>query len=214
MLTAVGTQAVGRRVPRWYVLQVTRGRERAMAERLSRVLPAGVLEEPVFLPAFETEMKVRGAWVRTTKPLLEGYLVAVSAEPERLRRAVARMVEFTQVLATDAGPAPLSREEVELFGGAGQPGARVLPMSRAYKLADGRVVITEGPLRGRERLIERIDRRKSTAYLRVEVAGRPVEARAGLAVLNAPEGFDDSGLDGIAGRNCKPASLAAAGMVA
>lgn len=175
-------------MPRWYVLQVERGRERTMSALLTKVLGPEVLAEPVFQPRFECELKVRGEYVRCTKPLVEGYLVVVSHDAERLEKALYQMVEFTRLLGTAAGPAPLTREEVALFGGMGEAGERALPMSRGYKLASGRIAVTEGPLAGREALIERVDRHKSLARLVVTVGGERITARAGLALLPAPEG--------------------------
>lgn len=59
-------------------------------------------------------------------------------------------------------------------------------MSRAVK--DGeKVVVVGGPLLGHEGLIRDINRRKSTAYLEIDLCGRKVSTRVGLAVLAAPE---------------------------
>lgn len=213
-----------RHSPRWYVVQVERGRENTMARALSRVIPAGVLEEPVFLPKYETQTKVAGTWFRTEKALLQGYLIAVSADSEGLEKAVSRTVEFARVLRTDDGPSPLSREEVELMGGLGRPGFRVVPVSRAFKSKDGKVTIIDGPLKGRESLIKSINRHKSTAYLEVDVCGQKVAARSGVIVLPAPETFSASGslaaepthlplrlVAGIAHPNPAPSSIAVEG---
>lgn len=176
-------RCASKRTPRWYAIQVERGRERAMATLLTRVVPEGILAEPVFQPRFATEIKVRGSFVSVEKPLLEGYVIASARDAEALEKSLFNVVEFNRLLGTADGPSPLSTEEVALFGGLGEPGARVLPMSWGYKLADGSIMVERGPLTGREHLIVRVDRRKSTALLAVEVAGECLTARAGLAVL-------------------------------
>lgn len=61
-----------------------------------------------------------------------------------------------------------------------------MPMSEALKNGD-QVVVTEGPLLGHEGLIKTINRRKSTAYLELDVCGRRVTTRFGLAVLSAEQ---------------------------
>lgn len=172
--------------PKWYAIQVERGRERAMATLLTRVVPEGILAEPVFQPRFATEIKVHSSFVSVEKPLLEGYVIASARDAEALEKSLFNVVEFNRLLGTADGPSPLSAEEVALFGGLGEPGARVLPMSRGYKLADGSVAVVEGPLAGREPLINRIDRRKSIVHLVLEIADEAIHARAGLAVLPAP----------------------------
>ena len=119
----------------WYVIQVERGREEAMAELIGRAVPASMLEE-CFYPG------------------------------ER--------------------PVPLAAEEVELIGGFTHPGERVVPMSRAVKQGE-KVVIVDGPLLGREGLIKEVNRHKSTATLELDLCGRTVATRVGLAVLAEPD---------------------------
>lgn len=43
----------------WYVIQVLKGREDAMAELIARVVPSLVLDE-CFTPKYATEIKLRG----------------------------------------------------------------------------------------------------------------------------------------------------------
>lgn len=174
------------RRPRWYVVQVERGRERVMARRLSRVIPAGLIAEPVFQPTFEAEIKVRGEWLRVEKPLTEGYLIAVSSDAEGLEKALQKEVcEFTRLLGTSAGPSPLAEEEAELFGALGKPGHRCVALSRGCKLPDGSIVVTSGPLKGKENLIHKVNRHKSLAFLQIDVCGTPLNSRAGLVLVSA-----------------------------
>lgn len=170
---------------RWYVVATRKGSEATAASLLTRVA-GDALVEPAFVPAYETEAKYSGRWVLVTKPLVEGCVVAIARDAEALVEAVALLHVPCRVLGNGGVPVPLSAEQAMLFGGLGAAGRRVVPMSRGHKLANGDVVVDEGPLVGNERLIERIDRHKSTAYLRVDVVGEPVRARVGLAVL--PEG--------------------------
>lgn len=55
----------------WYVIQVINGREDVMRERIERMVPAVAMQE-LFYPQFQTEIKVHGEWVNTTKPLFPG----------------------------------------------------------------------------------------------------------------------------------------------
>lgn len=75
------------------------------------------------------------------------------------------------------------KEEVQLIGGFTHRGDRVVPMSEALKDGD-QVVVTAGPLLGHEGLIKTINRRKCTAYLELDLCGRRVTTRVGLAVLS------------------------------
>ena len=166
----------------WYVIQVINGREDVVRERIERVVPAGAMQE-LFYPQYQTEIKVHGEWVKTTKPLFPGYLICDTANPRTVQQNLLRMDDFARVLAQDGQFVPLAKEETQLIGSFTNRGDRVVPMSEALKDGD-QVVITAGPLLGREGLIKNISRRKSTAYLELDLCGRRVTARVGLAVLS------------------------------
>ena len=152
----------------WYVIQVINGREDVMRERIERVVPAGAIQE-LFYPQYQTEIKVHGEWVNTTKPLFPGYLICDTADPRTVQQHLLRMDDFARVLSQDGQFVPLAKEEVQLIGGFTHKGDRVVPMSEALK--DGKT----------------INRRKSTAYLELDLCGRRVTTRVGLAVLSAEQ---------------------------
>ena len=180
---ATDTRTQRRSAKRWYVVQVARGKEQAMAELLSRVVSPSVLDE-CFFPQYVTEMKQHGVWQSTVKPLFPGYLVAVTADAEALEDALTHIPEFARVLTMGDGFMPLMPAEQDLIARFTERGHRVVPMSYGVKEGD-RVVVTEGPLLGHEGMISDINRHKSTAYLRICLCGRQVGIRVGLGVLNA-----------------------------
>lgn len=136
----------------WYVIQVINGREDVMRERIERVVPASAMQE-LFYPQFQTEIKVRGEWVNTTKPLFPGYLICDTADPRTVQQHLLRMDDFARVLSQDGQFVPLAKEEVQLIGGFTHKGDRVVPMSEALKDGD-QVVVTAGPLLGHEALLK------------------------------------------------------------
>lgn len=177
----------------WYVIQVINGREDVMRERIERMVPAGAMQE-LFYPQYQTEIKVHGEWVNTTKPLFPGYLICDTADPRTVQQYLLRMDDFARVLSQDGQFVPLAKEEVQLIGGFTHKGDRVVPMSEALKDGD-QVVVTAGPLLGHEGLIKTINRRKSTAYLELDLCGRRVTTRVGLAVLSAERRQARAGAD-------------------
>lgn len=100
-----------------------------------------------------------------------------------MQQHLLRMDDFARVLSQDGQFVPLAKEEVQLIGGFTHKGDRVVPMSEALKDGD-QVVVTAGPLLSHEGLIKDINRRKCTAYLEVNLCGRRVTTRVGLAVLS------------------------------
>lgn len=169
----------------WYVIQVARGREEAMAQLISRVVPADVLQE-CFYPRFATEIKVRGSWIPVEKPLFPGYLIGVTNNPQKLDRSLIDLPEFARVLMQGDVYAPLAKDERTLIGGFTSPGKRVVPMSMGVKQGDT-VVVTSGPLVGRQAMIASVNRRKSIAVLELNLCGRKVTTRVGLGIVSAPQ---------------------------
>ena len=98
----------------WYVIQVINGREDVMRERIEHLVPASAMLE-LFYPQFQTEIKVRGEWVNTTKPLFPGYLICDTSDPRTVQQYLLRMDDFARVLSQDGQFVPLAKEEVQLI---------------------------------------------------------------------------------------------------
>lgn len=79
----------------WYVIQVINGREDVMRERIERMVPADAMQE-LFYPQYQTEIKVQGEWVSTTKPLFPGYLICDTADPRTVQQYLLRMDDFAR----------------------------------------------------------------------------------------------------------------------
>ena len=169
----------------WYVIQVLKGREDAMAELIGRVVPVDEMSE-CFSPKYATETKVRGRWTPIVRNLFPGYLIAVTDDPLAVEQRLLKLEEFARVLRQGDKFVPLEREEVELIGGFTERGDRAVPMSRALKMGE-RVVVTEGPLVGREALIKSVNRHKNCAVLEVDFCGRKMTTRVGLAIFSEPD---------------------------
>lgn len=86
----------------WYVIQVINGREDVMRERIERVVPAGAMQE-FFYPQFQTEIKVQGEWVYTTKRLFPGYLICDTADPRTVQQQLLRMDDIGARLSEEYG---------------------------------------------------------------------------------------------------------------
>ena len=75
-------------------------------------------------------------------------------------------------------------------GEGGEKSRGILAASRGYREPDGRVVVMEGPLKGREYLIRKINSHERKAYLNVEINGRA--ARCGFEDLGKRHWFPDA----------------------
>lgn len=171
----------------WYVVQVVGGTERRACQLIRAACAAAAGDEPFleecFAPSFRTQAKFKGEWRDVEKLVLTGYVIAVTADPVRLAQNLWRVRERTKVLSMGGTYVPLLDEERAWLENTTTREDRVVPMSVAHK-EDGKIVVTEGPLKGREGLIKRVNRSKSTAVLEFHVGGIRITSRVGLAVLN------------------------------
>ena len=121
----------------WYVIQVINGREDVMRERIERMVPASAMQE-LFYPQFQTEIKLHGEWVNTTKPLFPGYLICDTSDPRTVQQYLLRMDDFARVLSQDGQFVPLAKEEVQLIGTYWQFYAQGRPRSAHERGPKGR----------------------------------------------------------------------------
>lgn len=176
----------------WYVIQVQTGKEQAMCQLIERICAEADLQsdadgacllEECFTPKFKTRHKFKGAWQDIEKLLLPGYVIAVTAHPEGVSLELRKVRDLTKLLAVGETFVPLHEEErvwIETFT---KQGDRSVPMSLAYKVGDT-LVVTEGPLKGREAMITRVNRKKCLAFLELHVGGKKVTTQVGLGIVS------------------------------
>lgn len=179
------------RQPGWYVIQVQTGREQQMCRVIERVCAEADLVsdedeqllEECFSPTFQTEHKIGGEWKQVEKLLLPGYVIAVTARPDAVVQQLRRTPEFTRLLSTGETFVPLRDDERAWMEEFTKRGERTIAMSVGYREGD-RVVVTQGPLKGREGVITRVNRKKSLAFLEMHVGGMTIKTMVGLAIVS------------------------------
>lgn len=164
----------------WYVIQVPTGQEEQIIEEAKKYEVTEFLTE-LFTPRWENQKKIQGEWKELTGVIFPGYLFVITETPELLYETLKRIPRLTRLLGTGERWTALPKEDIlllELLSGQ----ERLLKMSRGYQ-KDGRIYVTEGPLKGLEHLISRTDRHKRTAWLRVKLLGEERQLRAGLEIV-------------------------------
>lgn len=188
----------------WYAVQVVAGREDHMRDLIAQAVrleeravcerardagedPEGLpVAEDVFVPKARVGVKREGKWLPGEKPLMPGYLVAVTRHPDALARALRRVGGLARVVRQDNVFVPFSEQGVRWLEDQTQRGKRAVPMSEGY-VEDGLLHVTQGPLKGREAVIVKVDHRKKVAYLEVEAEGRRIKAQLGIRITRKPE---------------------------
>lgn len=174
----------------WYVIHVQTGREQKMCDLFVSACreadelagEGGRLLEECFCPRFQTQRKRRGEWQDIEHPLMPGYVIAVTSNPDRLAQILRGIPKHARMLTLGEAYVPLSEQERRWLDEQTRPGERVVPMSVAYKRGDT-IVITDGPLKGREWMVDKINRANSLAHLELHVGAMTIRTTVGLAVL-------------------------------
>lgn len=160
---AHGTEVA--RPPRaWYAVQVRPGHERAMARRIERVAPARV---EALVPERVLPFRAHGAWVTRTDVLFPGYVLVSAERAADVADAVSLIVDFAQSVGMGKEPIALDAPRARLIEFLCADGS-VVGISRG-RIVRGTLVVDEGPLRGLERIVAKIDRHKRVAYLDVHL---------------------------------------------
>lgn len=133
-------------------------------------------------PRFKTKVRQEGKWVDDERPLLPGYLVAVTGSAAVLDTALKRVPELTRILGNDNAFIPLKDDEAAWIDASTRKGYRVVEMSEGFK-EGGKVTVASGPLVGYEGAITKIDRRKHEAYLQLEIMGRKKGVKVGFNLV-------------------------------
>lgn len=164
----------------WYAVMVRSGTEEEIRKQCRAVVPTEVLED-CFIPRYESMKRYRGEWHKEKKVLFPGYVFMVSEDVEQLFQKLKQVAGLTKLLGTGDEIVPLAEEEIRLLKDFGNE-EQVVKLSKGI-IAGAQVIIKEGPLKGYEGCIRKIDRHKRLAYLELEMMGRKVEAQVGVEIV-------------------------------
>lgn len=165
----------------WYVIQVPTGKEEAMCRLIERAGSDALTE--CFTPQYATQKKVRGMWRSVDAVLFPGYVIAVTDNADALNQRLSRVVEYTRMLTMGERFTPLEDSDRVWLSAYTSSGNRVIPMSIAEVDEGDCVRVLSGPLMGHEGWIRSVNRRKSLAFIEVEMFGRKIQTRIGLGIV-------------------------------
>ncbi|MCC2255204.1 antiterminator LoaP [Ruminococcus sp. CLA-AA-H200] len=164
----------------WYVMQVRTGTEESIRLQCRSNISEAVLEH-CFIPYYEEKKRIRGEWTIQKKVLFPGYVFVVTEKMEQLYESLKTVIGLTKLIGTGREIVPLTEEEQQFllgFGGEDQ----VVEMSEGI-IEGEKILVTKGPLVGKEGYIRKIDRHKRKAWLEMEMFGRVQEIEAGLEIV-------------------------------
>lgn len=171
----------------WYVLQVPTGREDRLIEEIRCYQVQDYLED-IFAPRSVRKKKYQGKWQVYEEMLFPGYLFVISEAPEELYQALKRIPQMTRILGTGEKWTAMTANDIETVRRLASPQGKSLcerwrmNFSEGYLKGD-KIIIIDGPLKGMESSISRIDRHKRLAWLSMEIMGQPREIAVGLEII-------------------------------
>lgn len=186
----------GKTTDMWYVIQVQGGQEEKTAELIKKQLTLcdDSLRE-CFIPKKERVKKFKGRWQQVEELLFPGYVFADSGNAEELYRRLKQVGRLTKVLQ-DGNFLFLSLSEAEELWIKKIGDLRhVTKMSKVDIVAgvpigkvDGidtgkNVIVREGPLKGLEGHVTKVNLHKREVTIRMPFAGRLVDVKLGIEVV-------------------------------
>ena len=135
---------------------------------------------------YEHRLKYNGEWRSVNKCLLPGYIVVITADPAALAARLRAIPKFTRLLTMMKTFVPLREDERAWLEECTKPKQRTIPISIAYRKGDT-LVITQGPLKGREAMVTRVIRKKCVALVEIHVGNKTITTEVGLAVMPEEE---------------------------
>lgn len=164
----------------WYVIQVRTGTEREIIKQCQTVISQEILEKS-FLPCFEEMKRYQGSWHKEQKLLFPGYVFLISEDSKQLYQRLKQVIGLTKLLKTGDQIISLTDAEIQFllkFGGKEQ----LVKMSTGFMEKD-QITILDGPLKGMEGYIKKIDRHRREASLTLSMFGRLLDVKVGLEII-------------------------------
>lgn len=159
----------------WYVLYCTKNQKDVVIDPYRQNLSQKAVQD-IFVFSYERKRKYQGAWHQEIMPMFPGYIFLESDNEHLLSEELDKYRNLVKGL-TKVFP----EEEILLKELCGFD--HHMNMSRGI-IRDGVTHVTDGPLKGREQLIRKIDRHKRIALLETSLTHRPVNVWTGLEIIS------------------------------
>lgn len=157
--------------PIWYLLKCPEGKECEYTERFSEfVNPDGLSEAVCF--QYQRLIRYGGQWHMENRTLLPGYVFLFGTDAA-LKEGGKEQVKTWRNRLLIPCETPYLRELCQE--------GNMIGMSRGI-IRNGNLIITGGPLKGREELVRKINRHKRTAEIEIPFAEDKKRVTVGLEV--------------------------------
>jgi len=164
----------------WYVLWTTTGREEKMKELVDQLVDHSFYNRVEILYKIRN-IKMKKGWEKKKEKLIPSYLFVETGNIEDFASALAKIPNFSMILQSDGQFFPLSEKEEALIRNFTSQENGV-DVSKGYIEGDN-IYVTEGPLKGMEGYIKKIDRHKRLAIISMNLFDRDTDVSVGLEIV-------------------------------
>lgn len=165
---------------KWYAVHVRAGSEEQMATKCREVLNREVAEA-CFAPKRERYLRLQGNWRMVEDVMFRGYFFVASRDARALARALGNLSFPLSLVGARGQSYPPLSPGAQSWLDATLDAQHVLRASEGV-IEDSSLKVLEGPLRGRESYISRIDRHKRMAFVWLSEGEEGFLLRAALNV--------------------------------
>ena len=153
----------------WYVVQSFSGKEEDAKKRIETVLPEQI---SVFLPKRILKIRRAGKNITEERSLYPGYFFVQGDLDSETAKNIKLQKNVVRILGNGYEPQPLSKDDVNFLLNLTK-GEEKVGISKAI-VEDKKVKIIDGPLKGIEGCIKKVDKRKGRAKVLIPIMNRKV----------------------------------------
>ena len=166
--------------PPWYVVWAMSRTEHQLLKHIQKGVPKSLYQR-CWLPTRTERRKVKGERVDIERLLFPGYVFISTNEPQMLHLAMKGIKDFIGLLRSGGVFIALSQKEEELIRHLTDERDNVGVSTGVIR--DGRLLVIDGPLKGLEKYVVKIDRHKMKAQVEMLLFGEIRHFNLGLCVV-------------------------------
>lgn len=164
----------------WYVIQVQPKSEYRLCSKINNRISKELFSE-CFVPQAEYLYKKDGVFERRIRPLFSGYIFVISDNIRGFYDSLKCIDGFKRILKDGEQFMPISTEEADFIAGITDKDKNI-SLSEGYIL-NSEIIVTSGPLLGKEGIIKKIDRHKRIALVEFTFMGQQKLIKIPLEVV-------------------------------
>jgi transcriptional antiterminator NusG len=169
----------------YYVIQVkTRGEEKYLSLAEQALDPYDI---KIIWPRRSLRIRRRGKWLNILSPIFPGYLfLEVETIKPELYWVLKKLPGFFRFLKNNHDIQPLPRTDARILASLLSFG-EIVDRSLAVFDEGGRIRVLEGPLKGLEGLIMKVDKRKGRVKVKLDLYDESYHVDFGFSVVEKAE---------------------------